>query len=289
VTAATEPLTSRALEPDDAAAAFALSTEAGWNQTTLDWRFMIEAGETRGQFTPPGALVASALILPYGDRLAWIAMVLTTESHRRRGLATENLRWAIERCDALGLIGGLDATPAGREVYAPLGFTDLLGLQRLRAERAVLEEGSAPGTTIRPMQPDDLPQVTTLDAEAFGARRDALLAHLQRRQPRCAWIAHTPGGRLAGFLLARDGRATLHLGPLIADEPGVATALVARALMGIDVRVSIDVPDRQSGFRERLIEAGFAPVRPFTRMLRCNKAAPGRADRCFAIAGPELG
>ena len=289
MTAATEPLASRRLEPDDAAAAFALSTEAGWNQTALDWRFMIEAGETRGQFTPAGALVASALILPYGDRVAWIAMVLTTKSHRRRGLATGNLRWAIERCDARGLIAGLDATPAGREVYAPLGFTDLWGLQRLRAERPVLEEESAPGAKIRPMKADDLPAIAELDAEAFGARRDALLAHLQRRQPGCAWIAHAPGGRLAGFLLGRDGRATLHLGPLIADEPGVATALVARALAGTAVPVSIDVPDRQSPFRERLIEAGFAPMRPFTRMLRCNKAALGRADRCFVIAGPELG
>lgn len=289
MTAATEPLASRRLEPDDAAAAFALSTEAGWNQTTLDWRFMIEAGETRGQFTRAGALVASALILPYGDRVAWIAMVLTTASHRRRGLATGNLRWAIERCDAKGLIAGLDATPAGREVYAPLGFTDVWGLQRLRAERPVLAEPSTQQTVFRPMQPDDLPQVAALDAEAFGAPRDALLTHLHRRQPGCAWIAHTPEGRFAGFLLGREGRATLHLGPLIADEPGVAATLVARGLAQRDAPASIDVPDGQGVFRERLIEAGFAPVRPFTRMLRCNRATPGRADRCFAIAGPELG
>jgi hypothetical protein len=216
-------------------------------------------------------------------------MVLTTESHRRRGLATENLRWAIERCDTKGLIAGLDATPAGREVYAPLGFTDVWGLQRLRAGPPVLAEPSTQQTVFRPMQPDDLPQVATLDAEAFGARRDALLTHLYRRQPGCAWVAHAPGGRLAGFLLGREGRAILHLGPLIADEPGVAATLVARGLAQSAAPASIDVPDGQGVFRERLIEAGFAPVRPFTRMLRCNRAAPGRADLCFAIAGPELG
>jgi hypothetical protein len=76
---------TRALRPDDSQAAMALSTEAGWNQTVSDWHFMLRAGEARGQLTPAGALVASALILPYDDRIAWIAMVLTTESHRRRG------------------------------------------------------------------------------------------------------------------------------------------------------------------------------------------------------------
>jgi GNAT superfamily N-acetyltransferase len=293
VTAATEPLASRRLELDDAAAAFALSTEAGWNQTIDDWRLMIEAGEVRGQFTAAGALVASALILPYDDRIAWIAMVLTTESHRRRGLATENLGWAILRCDALGLTAGLDATPAGREIYAPLGFTDCWGLQRLRAERPVRAEPSAEETVIRPMRRDDLPAIAALDADAFGARRDALMAHLHRRQPGCAWIAHAPGGRLAGFLLGRDGRVTLHLGPLIADGPDVAMALVGRAIAQVSgplsIPTSIDVPDGQGAFRAGLVAAGFAPVRPFMRMLRRNITAPGRAGPCFAIAGPELG
>ena len=53
--------------------------------------------------------------------------------------------------------------------------------------------------------------------------------------------------------------------------------------------VSMDVPDGQSLFRQRLIEAGFVPLRPFTRMLRSNDAASGEAGLTFAIAGPELG
>jgi GNAT superfamily N-acetyltransferase len=291
VTAATEPLTTRALGPDDAVAATALSSEAGWNQTVPDWRFMLAAGEARGQLTAAGALVASALILPYDDRIAWIAMVLTTESHRRRGLATANLRWAIDRCAARGLIAGLDATPAGREVYAPLGFTDLWALQRLRAERPALPE-PAHRHVIRPMRPDDLPAIVALDAGAFGVRRDALLGFLRGCRPGCAWIAHQGGGP-AGFVLGRAGRATLHIGPLVARHPDIATALAARAIAQAtaseEMPMSIDVPDGQDLFRQRLIEAGFVPLRPFTRMLRGNGPAPGGADLTFAIAGPELG
>jgi GNAT superfamily N-acetyltransferase len=280
---------TRALRPDDAQAALALSTEAGWNQTVFDWHFMLGAGEARGQLTPAGALVASALILPHDDRLAWIAMVLTTESHRRRGLATENLRWAIERCAARGLIAGLDATPAGREVYAPLGFVNLWGLQRLRADRPALHEPDHPHV-IRPMRTDDLPAAVTLDAEAFGAARAPLLTYLHGCRPGCAWVAESERtGGLEGFVLGRPGRATSHVGPLIARDSDIATALVARAIAQERAPVSIDVPNDQSVFRQRLTLAGFAPLRPFIRMLRCNDAADAEARLTFAIAGPELG
>src|SRR5919109_1002580 len=83
-----------------------------------------------------------------------------------------------------------------------------------------------------------------------------------------AWVAHEPGGTLAGFVLGRPGRVTLHIGPLIARDPDVATALAARALPHQSGPVSIDVPDGQQAFRQRLALAGFAPLRPFTRMLR---------------------
>jgi hypothetical protein len=49
------------------------------------------------------------------------------------------------------------------------------------------------------------------------------------------------------------------------------------------------VPDGRGLFRQRLIEAGFTPLRPFTRMLRGDGGSPGGAGLTFAIAGPELG
>jgi hypothetical protein len=140
------------------------------------------------------------------------------------------------------------------------------------------------------MRSDDLAAVAALDREAFGAGRAALLAYLHGCAP-CAWVAEDSGG-LAGFVLARPGVATLHLGPLVARDAGTATALAARALgqdAGRGMPVSIDVPDKQAEFRRRLIEAGFAPLRPFSRMLRDAGAAAGVAGLTFAIAGPELG
>ena len=144
------------------------------------------------------------------------------------------------------------------------------------------------------MRGSDLAAVITLDAAAFGAARAALLAHLHGCRPGCAWVAETErSGGLAGFVLGRLGRATLQIGPLIARDADVATTLAARALAQAaasePIPVSIDVPDGQSAFRQRLIETGFTPLRPFIRMLRSNSSAPAGADRIFAVAGPELG
>jgi GNAT superfamily N-acetyltransferase len=289
VTAATEPLRSLALGQARAEAGFALSAAAGWNQTVDDWRLMLGEGEAIGQVTAAGQLVASALILPYGERVAWIAMVLTSEPFRGRGLATDNLQWALERCQQRQLIAGLDATPAGAEVYRPLGFEDVCGLQRLVAESPRPQRAPRREVAIRPVQAArDLDAIARLDARVFGAERRRLLAYLSRSQPHRALLAEARG-ELAGFVLARTGRTSLHVGPLIARSASVAGPLLAQALVGVSGPVSIDVPLAQADFLEALEGRGFQPVRSFTRMLQGEPDQPADLAACFAICGPEFG
>ena len=286
MTAPIEELRSAPLAAADAPAGFLLSAEAGWNQTVDDWRLMLEEGEAVGQFSAAGQLVASALILPYDERVAWIAMVLTSAQFRRRGLATRNLHWALERCRERKLLAGLDATPDGVTVYRPLGFQDVCGLQRLRAEQPSGLRLPRRDAAIRPLQAArDLDAIARLDALVFGAERRRLLAYLGRSQPRRARLAEADGV-LAGFVLAREGRVALHIGPLVAQNENVATLLLAQALVGAAGPVSIDVPDDQAAFLTILQGAGFEPVRQFRRMVR---AEPAKLAGCFAIAGPEFG
>ena len=281
----------------DAEGGVRLSEEAGWNQTVEDWRMMLAAAPAIGQLGDDGTLAATALVMPYGDRIGWIAMVLTTASHRRRGLATANLRWAIETCDRKGLIAGLDATPTGREVYRPLGFHDVWPLQRWVRVRAALAgrvraalagRESSTGVVVRLVDDADLDDIAALDADVFGARRDDLLAYLHLNQPHHAWVA-VENGEPVGFVLARAGRLALHIGPLIAPDADLASALLERSLTDVDAAVSIDVPDHQPAFHRHLRDLGFAPARPFTRMIRGGAPSFERPASSFAIAGPELG
>src|SRR5690242_3487262 len=135
----------RRLREADIPRAMSLSQEAGWNQVAADWRIFLELGEGYGITVDGDArrLIATAAILPHGDRCGWISMVLVTAAHRRRGLA----RWLLQHCiaalSARRLVPLLDATPAGRAVYVGLGFEDCWDLRRLVLQRPLRAVASA--------------------------------------------------------------------------------------------------------------------------------------------------
>src|SRR6202008_599453 len=101
------------VRPIDAAhsdAVWPLSIEAGWNQNAADWRFMLGAGRGFGCTGGDGQWQASWLVLPLGQKLAWISMVLVTKERRRSGLGTTLLKRCIDEVRGAGAVAGLDAT-----------------------------------------------------------------------------------------------------------------------------------------------------------------------------------
>jgi GNAT superfamily N-acetyltransferase len=265
----------------------ALSTAAGWNQNAADWRLMLELGTGWGLVRPDGALVASTLVLPYGGRFAWVSMVLVRPDERRKGHASRLLRSALAELEARKLTPVLDATPAGREVYAREGFRDTWGFGRL-ALRAPGRGSPFPPPGVRPIIEADWPAILALDAQAFGASRARLLGALALRLPEAA-LAAERGGRLVGFLLGRDGREARQLGPLVALDPEAGPALLDAALARVAPPLYMDVCDHAPGLRAHAEGAGFDFQRPFTRMVHGAGRVPGDAHRMMAVAGPELG
>jgi GNAT superfamily N-acetyltransferase len=275
------------LAPADAAEAVALSAEAGWNQTVDDWALMLDFGHGFGR-RHGRLLVATAVVLPYPP-FAWIAMVLVTRDWQRRGLATELLRDCIDDAQSHGLVPGLDATPAGSLVYRPLGFADVYGLTRMRAEAvAGVVAATGPQGPIRAMTAADLDAVAAFDRKLFGADRGQVLRHLFARQPGRAFLAEAHSV-VVGYVLAREGREATQIGPLAAPDRTIACALAAAALEGLEGPVYLDVGDRHAGFSAWLGQAGFAPQRPYRRMIMGRAEPYDDAHRQSAIAGPELG
>ena len=283
----TDALRTAPLREEHADDAVRLSAEAGWNQTADDWRVMIRHGQAWGRFTQSGQLVATTLLLPYAERLAWLAMVLVAERYRHQGIASALMSQASAALRRAGPHAGLDATPDGRRVYRPHGFQDLFGLQRLQCARPRHRAVEVEGVSLRDLGTIDARRVIDLDAEVFGVPRAAVVGYLQNAAPQRAVVAKS-AGRLVGFVLARPGRRALHLGPITANRAEIAQALVSRALAGVKGPIVIDVPDGQDRFQAWLTSVGFLPVRPFTRMLR-GRAELGDPKRTFAVAGPELG
>lgn len=277
----------RRLMPDDVAAAQPLSVEAGWNQVGADWRFMIDAGAAFGVELPGGGLGASALVLPVGDRLRWISMVLVTASLRRKGVGTDLLRRCIAEAEQGGFAMGLDATELGRPVYLPLGFRDLYRISRWRLEHKPAAMPAPDGLVIKPMSPEALDHLLAWDSERSGLQRRAILCHLRDRQPGMALLAER-AGRTIGFVLGREGRLATQIGPLVADEDEAALALLQAAMQASSAPYFIDIPDSRMHMRAWLESQGGTAPRYFIRMVRGEANEIETPGNVYAIGGPEL-
>lgn len=283
----------RDLGPDDIHAGLALSAEAGWNQTAEDWAWMIQHGQGWACLDGQDRVVATALTQPQSgtpgavsvpERFGWISMVLVTEAWRRRGIARFLMSRSIGALRKTGHVPGLDATPAGRAVYGPLGFRDIYGLTRFRADAASPRAVST-GPRPRSMTRQDLPRLAILDQAVFGADRVGLLTDLFARAPDLAWISDSGDG----FCLGRNGRNATQLGPVVAANAETAIDLLAAALRALDSPVMIDLADHNGVVATWLRESGFRAERPYTRMLLDHDRALDDPTRVFAISGPELG
>ena len=283
-------VTARRLREADIADAVLLSEEAGWNQVAADWRIFLDLGEAFGLMTGEGRLIATAAILPHGDRFGWISMVLVTAAERRRGHARWLLRHCIAALLARRLVPVLDATPAGRAVYLGLGFEDSWSMRRLIAREPLRGFGTTEpdGVVLRPLDPADWPALIAHDRAVFGGDRSGLLRRLAERLPSAALVAERQG-RMVGFLLGRDGRIMSQLGPLVAEDDAIAQSLLARAFSAVPSPLAVDLADRHARLGSWLAGLGFAAERSLTRMVYRRAAAFDDTARLFAPAGPELG
>src|SRR6056297_1377585 len=262
----TEGLRRRALEHGDIPDLMALVEEAGWNQSERDWDRMLTLGTGHGLSDENGRVIASAVALPYDGRIGWIGMVLVAKPWRQRGLATELMETCVAHLAADGLLPGLDATPAGEKVYERMGFCGTMTLSRWRREAR-----SAAGSAMPQVLPEDLGWITALDARAFGARRDGLIASLAAG---CGALAN----RETAFLFIRPGRTATQLGPLCATDE-------TRTPSGTR-RFSSRRPDRSLDRRHD--PAQNRPSRPRSGRVRARRgdSRPSPRSRRIAAAGP---
>jgi GNAT superfamily N-acetyltransferase len=276
---------------EDIPAGLRLCRAASWNQVAEDWELFLAATPNgcRVATNEVGEVVGSVATLNYGDSFSWIAMVLVDPSYRRAGIGTRLLNESLEFVG--DLTARLDATPAGRGVYEPLGFKEEYPLQRMTRRRQGFSriggEISSPHRHVRPMNGADFVGMLKEDRDAFGADRRMLLKTLHTRAPEYAWAIGD--AEIEGYLLGRQGHSFEHLGPLVARDEQSARALVSTCLAAhADRSFLIDVPMRVS-WVDWLASIGFVAQRPFTRMCRGTRSFDERVDRIFAITGPEFG
>ena len=266
----------RNLTTDDLQQAKGLSDLAAWNQTESDWRLLLDlAPKGCLCIELDGRVAATATLLCYGTRLAWVGMVLTHPDYRGKGFASKLFASVVERAGKIGVrTVKLDATEQGQSLYTRFGFTVEQPVERWLREGT---DGSGEGMR----ESEEVDNHVELDTEAFGADRSRLLTSLQRH-------GHYFSSR-GSSLFTRAGRNTTHIGPCVAREQESAYELLDSAIRHTNARAwSWDLLPRNQKAVALAADLGFAPARRLVRMSH-GPELRGREEFVYATAGFELG
>jgi len=277
----------REMTVSDIPAGLALCRASHWNQTARDWEQFLRL-EPHGAAVAvrDGRVIGSVATLRFGQRFAWISMVLVEPAERGRGVGRALLLHGLSLLR--DTVARLDATPAGEVLYRKLDFREEYRLTRYQREPAPMTIAVA-GPPVSPLGDEDWRALLALDAQVFGADRSEMLRWLAEGAPEYAWVCLSARG-IDGFLLGRQGHNFEHLGPVVARNPEIARRLVGACLARYsDRRFILDAPDQQAGWQQWLRDAGFVVQRPFIRMFRGDHRHPGQPAQLFASIGPEFG
>ena len=277
----------RSMRATDIDAGLRLCRLSGWNQTRRDWEQFLAlnpGGACVAEYE--GHVVGTVATVRYGSRFGWIGMVLVDPAFRGRGIGTRLLDHALVLLSDMPLVR-LDATPAGHDLYLTRQFVDEGLLNRVEAVAPVLPSSAPDG--VRPMAERDLPQVSALDEQAFGADRGLMLQWMWQGAPEYAWVSHS-GDRMTGYAMGRHGHAYEHAGPIVAGDDETACRLV-RACLGASCTrpFVIDAPAGHPSWQRSLGAMGFRHQRSLLRMVKGRGHIPGDLARQFAVLGPEFG
>ncbi len=279
----------RPLTPADKAQGLELSSEAGWNQNAADWDLLMQVCRGWGAERADGRLIGTTMAWQPTATQAWINMVLVAARSRGQGVA----RRLMDECLADPELGGtatlLDATDMGAHLYTKLGFAGDREIIRLLRPAIPADPGSAedsPG--LRPITAKDMEAIVGFDAEVSGVHRPDVLRNFLDRLPQGAWMQTDDTGQLLGFVLGRDGRIGVQLGPVVANTAEIACRLLDRALANVAGTVVIDAPGEAAEWRARLRERGFVAQRRFVRMGLNAAEWPTDWSRYHAISGPDF-
>jgi GNAT superfamily N-acetyltransferase len=257
----------RRLTLDDLPACSDLAESRSWPREEKKWEFLLAHGEGWGLFDEHG--LAGTTIVTHYPELSSVSMVLVAERCARQGHARRLVSHVLDTG-----VSTLFATEMGRPLYEQLGF-HAVGFTDIHAGTF-----TGPASEVSHLATaSDLDDIIALDTKVTGITRPYLWESLLEM----GTIRISEHG-VAGTWQVRDQR--MLIGPIIADSPADACALIADCAAGVpSVRVDVHDPEVVAFVREHGLESWGTP----TWMVRNADRLPGDRARYRAPLLQALG
>lgn len=264
----------------------ALSASVGWDYDEAELKTVLSSGEIVGFVDGNGKIISSAAIIPYGEELASLGMVIVHPEHQGLGLGkkvTESCLLAVPDGTAVMLV----ATPEGRPMYERMGFFAASKIIKCLADFYTPGDLNDDGIEIRRVVSGDIAEILDMDRKAFGGDRRILMEN-RIRQARRSVVAMNTQGKLLGFCLSVEGPVNMIIGPLAAENDHVAALLIDAVSRDYSGKLRIDIPAERDSILPFLKARGF--VESAMPPLMKNSDRPlGRDGNLYALAAQIFG
>jgi len=276
---------------DDLPAIGALRESVGWSVN--EWALRAVIGQSHARClvatTHDGTLAGVGSGIVYGP-LGFIGNMIVTDAHRRRGLGSAILASITAFLESAGCPRlELNATSEGRSLYERHGFASIGRSTTAKIPRSVGLHAE-PALRLRRAGADETDTIATIaayDLPRFGGDRRALLAIILA-DPASIGLVAERDGRMVGYACVRTDAP--RIGPMVADEPAVAEALLLEAfglLPGVDgLRLNLPPGNEPGAGWLRGLEV---PIEPWDGRMARGPQIPRRDDAIYGMAVGALG
>jgi GNAT superfamily N-acetyltransferase len=278
--------TIRTMRSDEIEIAIEFAALEGWNPGLHD-AACFHAADPGGFLIAEcnGQAVGCIAAVSYAGRFGFIGLYIVAPAWRRQGIGPR--LWAAGMARLAGQVVGLDGVPAQQANYRRSGFE--LAWQNVRFAGVARRAARPEPAQIAPLGTVDFSLLCADDRRVFPAPREQFL-RCWIAMPDAAGLAWLEQGRLAGWGLIRKCREGHKIGPLVADDPGVASALFAALCERVPVgsTVYLDVPMPNADALALARAQGLHGVFETARMY-AGPAPACELQRVYGITTFELG
>jgi predicted GNAT family N-acyltransferase len=263
------------------AGALALSQEMSWPYRLEDWQVALQLG--RGfVLQRAGTVIGTAAWWAYGEAHASAGMIIVAKSAQGRGHGARLMDALLAAVPSRTVV--LNSTAEGMALYQRRGFVQT-GV--IHQHQGVLHRppSAPPASAVREMLALDVDAVARLDRQATGWSRRAMLDRFIQMGEGHVLLRH---GLPHGYAISRPfGRGHV-IGPVVADNPADARALVRAALARLGhafVRVDTAATSQLGPWLESI---GLPQVGDASTMVRGKPLEPPGPACMFALANQSF-